>query len=400
MTKTRIGVVRGGPSDEYDVSLRTGAAVLNSLDKEKYEPLDIVISKDGVWYLHGLEIEPHEVVRRVDVIFNALHGYYGEDGKIQSLLEAHRMPFTGSGSLSSAIAMNKILAKEYFRRAGLKTPAHILIDKEKVEEDFGKGEDPAMSAYMRAHSKFSLSYIIKPVSAGSSIGISLVKGREDFTLALTKAFEFGDSVMVEEYIPGIEATVGVIESFRGKSLYALPPVEIRPGNRTFFDYEAKYGEKVESRKYRVESQEEIEIENGNREDDNSEGEVPDTSFGELLGEPSGRVLGMGNRGIARRKNVSGAEAVGGAVQELVPATFSTSIKKELEKLAIAAHSTLGLRHYSRSDFIISPRRGIFIIETNSLPGLTEESIVPKVLTAIGSSLSEFVDHLVMLALSR
>jgi D-alanine-D-alanine ligase len=384
MNKTRIGVVRGGPSSEYDISLKTGAAVLEALDREKYEPLDIVISKDGLWHIYGLETKPHEVLHRIDVIFNALHGYYGEDGKIQNLLEAHDMPFTGSGSLSSAIAMNKILAKEYFLRAGLKIPAHVLIDKEKVKEDFGKSENPAMSAYMRAHSKFSLPYIIKPVSAGSSIGVSLVKGREDFALALAKAFEFGDSVLIEEYIQGIEANVGVIEGFRGRSLYALPPVEIRTTNGTFFDYEAKYGEQVKRQ-----------TANGK-----SEGEAPDTSSGELLGEPSGRVRGMGNRGIARRKNVSGAEAVGGAVQELVPATFPTSIKKELERLAVDAHEALGLRHYSRSDFIISPRRGIFILETNTLPGLTEESIVPKALAAVGSSLSEFTDHLVMLALSR
>jgi D-alanine-D-alanine ligase len=330
MTKTRIGVVRGGPSSEYDISLKTGAAVLDALDQEKYEPLDIIISKDGLWNIYGREIKPHEALRRVDVIFNALHGYYGEDGKIQNLFEAHRMPFTGSGSLSSAIAMNKILSKEYFRRAGLKTPAHVLIDKEKVEEDFRKGGDPAMGAYMRAHSKFSLPYIVKPVSAGSSVGVTLVKSRDDFALALAKAFDFGDSVLIEEFIPGIEANVGVIEGFRGKDLYALPPVEIRPIGRSIFDYQAKY-------------------EDGSN--------------------------------------------------EIVPATFFTSIKKELEKLAIAAHSALGLRHYSRSDFIVTPHRGIFILEINNLPGLTKESIVPKALAAVGSSLSELADHLISLALS-
>src|ERR1035437_8702931 len=289
MTKTRIGVVRGGPSSEYEISLRTGAAVIDSLDKEKYEPLDIVISKDGPWHLHGLEIKPHEVVGRVDVIFNALHGYYGEDGKIQQLLESHCIPFTGSGSLSSAIAMNKILAKEYFRRAGLKTPMHVLIEGETA-----KKEIDAEKAYILAYSKFPLPYIVKPVSAGSSIGVSIVKSRNDFALALHKAFEFCHSVMVEEYIPGIEANVGVIQGFRGKDLYALPPVEIRPVNRTFFDYEAKYGEQVEIMPLTTIG---------------GEGEAPDTSSRELLDEPSGRVRGMGNRGIARRKNVSGDEAV-------------------------------------------------------------------------------------------
>jgi D-alanine-D-alanine ligase len=326
MTKTRIGVVRGGPSSEYEISLRTGAAVLDALDKEKYEPLDIVISKDGIWHLHGLEIKPHEVVRRVDVIFNALHGYYGEDGKIQQLLESYCIPFTGSGSLSSAIGMNKVLAKEYFRRAGLKTPVHVLI-----EGGTAKKEINATKAYLLAHSRFPLPYIVKPISAGSSIGVSIVKSRNDFALALDNAFEFGHSVMVEEYIPGIEANVCVIQGYRGKDLYALPPVEIRSVNRTFFDYEAKY---------------------------------------------------KGNS------------------NEIVPATFSTSIKTELEKLAIAVHSALGLRHYSRTDFIISPRRGIFILEINTLPGLTDESLVPKALKAVDSSLSELAEHLISLALDE
>jgi len=324
MTKTRIGVVRGGPSSEYEISLRTGAAVLDALDKEKYEPLDIVISKAGVWHLHGLEIRPHEVVGRVDVIFNALHGYYGEDGKIQSLLEAHSIPFTGSDSLSSAIAMNKILSKEYFRRAGLKTPMHVLIEGGTAKKEINAGK-----AYLLAHSRFPLPYIVKPISAGSSIGISMVKSRNDFTLALHKAFEFDHSVMIEEYIPGIEANVCVIEGYRGKDLYVLPPVEIRPIGRNIFDYDAKYE---------------------------------------------------------------------GNSNEIVPATFSPSIKTELERLAVAAHTALGLRHYSRSDFIISPRRGIYILEANTLPGLTKESIMPKALKSVGSSLSELAEHLISLAL--
>ena len=358
MTKTRIGVVRGGPSSEYDVSLKTGAEVMDALDKEKYEPLDIIVSKDGLWYIFGSETKPHDALRRVDVIFNCLHGNYGEDGKIQSLLESHSMPFTGSGSLSSAIAMNKILAKDYFRRAGLKTPAHVFIDKDKVKEDFEKGENPAMNAILAAHSKFSLPYIVKPVGGGSSIGVSFVKSRDGFAIALAKAFLFGDSVMIEEYIPGVEANVGVIEGFRGVDMYALPPVEIRPTGKDFFDYEAKYGRKVTSNKLQVESLEKqnLQLETCNFELSRSE--------------------------------------------EIVPATFSTLIKKELERLAIVAHEALGLRHYSRSDFIVSPRRGIYILETNTLPGLTEGSIVPKALKAVGSSLSEFSDHLISLALSR
>jgi D-alanine-D-alanine ligase len=331
MTKTRIGVVRGGPCSEYEVSLMTGLQVLNALDREKFEPLDIIISKVGAWHMYGLETKPHDVFHRVDVIFNCLHGYYGEDGKIQSLLEAHSVPFTGSGSLSSAIAMNKILAKEYFHRADIKTPAHVLIYKEKIETEFKKGENVSANLFRIAHSKFSLPYIVKPVSGGSSIGVSLVKTRDDFAPALAKAFESGDSVMIEEFIPGTEASVGVIERFRDKDLYVLPPVEVRPVDRDIFDYKAKYE---------------------------------------------------------------------GGSNDIVPATFSFSIKKELERLALAAHEALGLRHYSRSDFIVSPHRGIYIIETNVLPGLTKESLLSKEIDAVGSSLTELTGHLINLALDN
>jgi D-alanine-D-alanine ligase len=336
MVKTRIGVVRGGPSDEYEVSLKTGAAVIDSLDKEKYEPVDILISKSGKWHVLGVEVKPNEALKKVDVVFNALHGNYGEDGKIQQIFEAHGKAFTGSDSLSSAMAMAKHIAKETFRRAGLKVPAHVLIEsREKEQVD-------ATKAYLLAHSKFSLPYVIKPVSGGSSLGVFLVKNSREFTTALENSFKKGNSVLVEEFIPGIEASVGVIEGFRGQGLYALPPIEIRKGKGSIFDYKMKYGDKIEN----TESKAEI------------------------------------------------------LCKEIVPATFSPSIKKELEKLAITAHEALGLSHYSRSDFIVSPHRGIYIIETNSLPGLTEESLVPKALKAVGSSLRELTDHLIALALNE
>lgn len=327
MTKTRIGVVRGGPSSEYEVSLRTGTAVLDALNKEKYEAVDIVIDKAAVWHIRGIEIAPHDAMRKVDAVFNALHGYYGEDGKIQQILETHDVPFTGSGSFASAIGMNKSLAKDYFRQAGLKTPAHVLVERE------GDDEIDANKTYLLAHSKFPLPYIVKPASGGSSLGVAVVKSRDDFADALAAAFEKGNSVLVEEFIPGIEANVGVIEKFRGREIYALPPVEIRLRDREFFDTAAKYGGQGES----------------------------------------------------------------GAI-EIVPATFSSSIKNELERMAIAAHEALGLRHYSRSDFIVTPRRGIYILEINALPGLTPESLVPKALGAVGSSLPELVEHLIALAM--
>jgi len=137
---------------------------------------------------------------------------------------------------------------------------------------------------------------------------------------------------VEEFIEGKEATVGVIENFRNKNIYTLPPIEIRvPKTNDFFDYEAKYN---------------------------------------------------------------------GQSQEICPGNFSSQEKEELERMASLIHTGLNLSHYSRSDFIIHPQKGIYALEVNTLPGLTNESLFPKSLNAVGSDISEFINHLLKLALSK
>ncbi len=324
MHKPRIGVLRGGPSNEYDVSLSSGAAVLSALRnrlEHLYHARDILIDKKGAWHLDGVEFAPHDIASKIDVAFNALHGTYGEDGKIQAFLEAHRMPFTGSGSLGSAVGMNKILSKKVFERHGIKSPYWTEVSSERVQKE---REAVAKELF----TTFILPAVIKPASSGSSVGVSVVRTYSELFTALNLAAQHGDTILIEEFIPGIEATCGVIEGFRGHELYALPPIEIRP-HAGFFDYQAKYE---------------------------------------------------------------------GKSHEIVPATFSETIKKTLENLAQQIHRALALKHYSRSDFIIHPRRGVYVLEVNTLPGLTSESLVPKALRAVGSDLHELVEHLVGLAL--
>jgi len=174
--------------------------------------------------------------------------------------------------------------------------------------------------------------VVKPVSAGSSVGVSLAHSLGELETALEEAFRYSDQAIVEEKISGREATCGVIENFRGLPVYSLLPVEIiKPQDRDFFDYHAKYS---------------------------------------------------------------------GKSQEICPGNFSAGEKEEIQRLAKEAHRVLGLRHYSRSDFIIHPKRGIYILETNSLPGLTPESLFPISLEAVGSNLPEFLDHIVTEALTR
>lgn len=319
----RVGVLRGGPSSEYEVSLNTGAHVLNVLRTHfpyTYVAQDIFVDRSGVWHIDGIVHTPEKALARVDVVFNALHGQYGEDGKVQKILEAQSKPFTGSGSLASALGMNKVLSKKIFNDHKLQTPKSQEIESSRIRVRL---DDITRKLF---HSLI-LPVVVKPADGGSSVGVSIVRSYADLAKALNDAAEQSNTVMIEEFIQGVEATCGVIESFRGHDVYALPVVEIRSKNH-FFDYDAKYN---------------------------------------------------------------------GQSDEIVPATFPLHIKKEIEAMAVAAHKALGLRHYSRSDFIIHPRRGIYILETNTLPGLTEKSLIPRALEAVGSGIHELAAHILRLA---
>lgn len=319
--KVHVGVLRGGPSSEYDVSLKTGLAVIKNLPS-KYQPHDIFIDKNGDWHSGGIARSPERILRKLDAVFNALHGEYGEDGGVQKILEHFKIPFTGSGRLGSAWAMNKLSAKKAFEKAGLQVPKHHIVSHGDITKE------DLYELYISLPHKV----IVKPVSKGSSVGVTLVHDFSHFISGIDKIFSLGDDVIVEEYITGRESTCGVVEAFRGMSLYPLLPIEIvKPGHKDFFDYEAKYG---------------------------------------------------------------------GETKEICPAPFPLEIKKEIQMMSMRAHETLHLRHYSRSDFIWHPKRGVFILETNSLPGLTEESLIPKSLEAIGCKFSHFLDHLVTIAMGK
>lgn len=320
MIRTRVAVLRGGPSSEYDVSLQSGSAVLRHLP-EDYQGIDVFIDKNGVWHLSGLSASPYQALKNVDVVWNALHGEYGEDGKVQQELQVMGIPYTGPSALSATISMNKLLSKEYFKRVGLYVPEATVLS---VSDDF---DEQLFDIFKRA----VLPVVVKPVGAGSSLGVSIARSLEEIEKGVRKAFAYSPRVLVEEYIKGREATVAVVENMRGDDLYALAPIEIIPTKESFFDYDEKY---------------------------------------------KGRAL------------------------EVSPGNFSDNDSRALQEMAKAAHQALGLRHYSRSDFIVSPGRGIYILETNSLPGLTGGSLVPKGLATANISMGDFIKHIISLALER
>lgn len=323
--RTVVGVLRGGPSSEYDISLKSGATVLEHLDKEKYEPRDLFISKNGEWHLHGAPVTPERALRGVDVAFNTIHGQYGEDGQLHSILDAIGVAYTGPRADAAALAFDKQATKDLVIKHGVRVAHGAVIDSAKIT-DFHK---TALNIFRSTPHPI----IIKPVIGGSSVGMTKVGTFQDLEPALRTAFEVSPKALIEEFISGKEATVGVIDQFRSEKIYALMPVEIiPPQNADFFDYGAKY---------------------------------------------SGETI------------------------ERVPGNFSREQKNELQRLAKLVHESMGLAHYSRSDFIVA-RRGVYFLEVNSGPaiGFTKESLFPKALTAVGATIPHFLDHVIQLARRR
>lgn len=313
----RVAVLRGGPSEEYDVSMNTGRTVLAALNQLNYTTKDIVITKKGEWLDSGITRSAETALDAIDVVFVALHGRYGEDGQVQKILQRKHIPFTGSRSLPSAIAFNKELTKRTLLEHGIKMPKHKHLKGSTLWE--------VQSELDNVFAELGSDLFIKPVASGSSFGASFVSNQMDLETALEKLLVQYEEVLVEEFIKGREAAVGVLQDFRGEPYYTLPAIEIVPPDKaTSFSYEHKYS---------------------------------------------------------------------GLTEEICPGRFSYDEKEQLLKMAILAHQSLGCDHYSRSDFIV--RNGeVYFLELNTLPGLTEHSLLPQAASAIGLDFKSLVQHLV------
>lgn len=333
--RTRVGVLRGGPSREFEVSLNTGKEVINNLSEEKFDVGDVLIDRDGTWYVGGLPLEIEKIERKFDVLFNALHGTYGEDGGLQRVLDKISVPYTGSRKMGAALSANKLKSKEIYQRAGFKTPAFIEVQK--VGDEIVIRRDGNTEKYYLMDLKpvsrdlfntFPQPSVLKPVFGGSSINVRVVWGADELERELRGIFEKENHILIEERILGKEITSGVVDRFRNEEIYMLPPVEIVPKS-SFFDYDSKYS---------------------------------------------------------------------GESQEICPARLEANLKDEVKQRAKDAHRLLGLRHYSRSDFIVTKKGSVYALETNSLPGLTKESLLPKSLESVGFSLPDFLEHVINLTL--
>jgi len=317
--KIKVGVFRGGPSDEHELSLGTGASLLKHIS-EKYEPHDILISKDGLWNFNGISSNTNAILSRIDVAVNAIHGKYGEDGTLQKILKAYSVPHTGSLAFPSMMSLNKYLAKKVFESSEIKVPKYILARNDK------NAKETALYVFR----SFTMPVILKPISTGSSIGVVVARDFDSLWLALYELFKFYETVLIEEFIEGMQATCGVIENFRGEKLYSLMPLQIfLSGECDYFDYKNR-----DSAKYMCPSR-----------------------------------------------------------------NFSVDTKKEIQEVAKKAHNVLDLRHYSRSDFIVHPKRGVYLLEVNALPDMSENSPFVRSLKEVGGNISDFIDHIINLALN-
>lgn len=319
MARTIVGVLRGGTSNEYGVSLKTGAAMMAALPQEHYETRDILIDRGGTWHLRGMPSTPMQALAQLDVALNALHGGIGEDGTVQRILDRAGVPYAGSRALSSGLSLNKIRARELLMSAKLPMPRGVAFS---LHNRMHTGE---MAEAVFAH--FGPPYIVKPPAEGSSHGIRYVPTISGLPQSIGDILDEFGAALVEEYLLGEHVTVGLIENFRNEPVYALTPAHI---------------------------------------------ELPRTA-----------------RYYNPRDEAERARF-------LVPTRFSHEVKSRLADIAARAHRVLELAHFSDADFVIT-RRGPYLLEVNASPVLHEEAPFPKMLEAVGSSIREFLEHVIMLA---
>lgn len=335
----RISVLFGGESEERDVSIASAAQIIPALRSRGHDVLAVDTAFGALDPAHEQRVLGGEVglvppssaeleaarragsslrlpadVASSDLVFIALHGGSGEDGRLQALLDLAGIPYTGSGPLGSGLAMDKDISKTLLRAGGVCTPDWVIVTD--------PGDADAAHDFA---TRSGYPVVVKPTSQGSTVGLSVVRERADLAAAIAKAAEFG-TVMVERFVRGRELTVGVLD---GQPLAVgeviIPPEEV-------FSYEDKYQ--------------------------------------------------------------------AAAVRELFPAEIPEPVAEAARAAAVAAHRLLRLDGYSRSDFRLSDDGNLWIIETNSLPGMTATSLLPQSAAALGIDYAELCDRICRLALRR
>ncbi len=349
--RLKVALIFGGRSAEHDVSLRSARSIFEAMDRDKYEVVPILITRDGSWYqrlagvssfepgasLVGSErllFSPDPVHRGflhihddgridpvpLDIVFPVLHGTFGEDGTLQGLLDLANVAYVGCGVLASAVGMDKVLMKGAFRDNGLHVGPFFWFLRSEWED-----RRPAILERMR-QGRFPL--FVKPANLGSSVGITRVADPSGFEAAVALAASYDRKILVEDGIPGRELEVSVLGN--DQPLASVPGEVI--AHSDFYDYEEKY--------------------------------IRDTA--ELI----------------------------------IPANLSASIREEARSAAVAAFRAVDGSGLARVDMFLTPENRIVVNEINTLPGFTSASMYPKLWEATGLPYRELIDKLIDLALER
>lgn len=223
MSTRRVALLKGGPSLERQVSLRSAARVENALEELGHDVVSIDVDRELVQRL---------LESGADVAFVALHGRGGEDGTVQEILEIVGMPYTGSGVAACIRSMDKVLTKHLLVERGLPTPEFFAFNETAFRQVGAAEALPAIEE------RLGFPIVVKPAAQGSALGIRFARTPEDVPEALIAAFSYDDKVLLERYVDGRELAVGLLE--RGGEVRALPVVEARPKEEYFFDFEARY----------------------------------------------------------------------------------------------------------------------------------------------------------------
>jgi D-alanine-D-alanine ligase len=299
LKKKKIGVMMGGLSREREISLKTGKAILKALTEKGYTACPIDVDQDVAETL---------IKKKIECVFIALHGRFGEDGTIQGMLELMRIPYTGSGVLASALALHKIMAKKIFLCEKIPTPPFEVVQRQEI------GKDPLRNISL------SLPLVVKPAREGSTIGISIVRTKEELVPALKEAGKYDEEILVEKFMKGKEITVGILEDI------PLPVIEIVPKSG-FYDYHSKYTK--------------------------------------------------------------------GETQYIIPARIPREKYLYAQEISLKAFQTLGCSGCARVDLMTDENDDSFVIDVNTMPGMTETSLLPKAANYVGIAFEDLVERILL-----
>lgn len=308
LLEKKIGVLMGGRSAEREVSLKSGAAVYNSLRNLKFNAVAIDAGEDLCRVLKR---------RKIDIAFIALHGGHGENGAVQGMLDIMGIPYTGSGVLASALAMDKEASKKIFHYHNVPMPAFKIVTRDGLKAMSKKSSASPDSSLSSHHSLpvFKMPWVIKPATEGSSVGVEIVKDISGLKDALKRAFSYGEKVIAEEYIRGKEVQIGILNNM------VLGGVEVKP-SLEFYNYEAKY--------------------------------------------------------------------TAGLTEYIFPPRLREKVYDKAKAKALEAHKALGCSGATRVDLIIDAAGRPFVLEVNTIPGMTETSLLPKIAKNAGIGFGELL----------